>query len=858
MNDGLGTVRLTADWAVLGKHPGQAMGYDVLDGSLPADRAKAYLWGATTGVPDSRTPTESLPWRVFLGSVSKDPAPVCAVVETTWDGCTDGTGAPSYAWRLLLLEWSQARTAGLTWSALDHVLPDDRLPATGARVSFSASRTPAAELAATVDGLSFDWTARVAALLLDNRQVAITNPPGAVLPDTSGRVRVLDAICSLLPYGCRAWLSAATWTGQSEHTLRLVFAAAARSGQLEVRPGAGSPPEPQGAAARSYLSELLRLRASGRSTADLVGHLLGADDVVPLRSPEAAVRALREADLLESVVEQVGQGHGHLRDVRRVLELHPVHTLGESRLGVLVPFLAQRALGTGGDLAQAVLQQHWSPSAPHLLARDIVLSGSTQHSFERARGYLRLMNALETDHPGAFDDLFTALVGATNQDPSWTGPFVYMVENEFGRRTDAADAFLIRSREAGLAWLRTLLKNETRDLAPLRRLAERARRTAGSGGSGWLRFAGILIGINAPDHTSAYDADEFLRAADDTWRIALDLAEAAGRPTVTGLMWPRLREVAQGPDGRRHLLPALDRLVPPGRPDTAADAAADADLLHALIACTPDGATVPWAMPRLRQITDRGAQDAYASALIRRIGFDSNLKQLAVDTLLGDTPDASSWQVLRLLMEHWPLTESLVCDGLEQRLTEDHHRWLDLAFPEDLVAALDRRQRLTWLRPVRDFRKAARGGESSEDLARIIAGASPYHRFSPQLLDEITAHLTDRGPRDGYLLRVALDATAPGMGQNLYAAMAREERGRAFCERLAAFLRDEMAAYEHTAAALEATLRSAGQVPAAAPPPPWDTSPPRAALPPVDQPQHAQKRGRRWHIAHPLRFRDPR
>ncbi|KUJ67403.1 hypothetical protein ACZ90_28395 [Streptomyces albus subsp. albus] len=837
---------MTADWAVLGKHPGQSMGYDVLDGSLPADRAKRFLWGATTGVPDSRDPAEGLPWRVFLGSVSTDPTPVCAAVETTWDGSADGTGAPSYTWRLLLLEWPQASNAGLTWSAIDRVLPRDGLPASGTGVSLAVPRTPAAELAATVDRLTFEWAARVAALLLDNRQVAIVAPPGTALPDVAERVRVLDAVCSLLPYGCRSWLSAATWTGHSEHGLRLVFAATARTGQLEVRLGAGSPPEPQGATARTYLNELLRLRAKRRSTADLVEHLLGAVAVIPAHNAAEAVRVLREADLLDSVISEIGRGRGELHDVQRVLELYPVPTLGESRLRVLVPFLAQRA-NRGSTLAQAVLQQHWSPLTPRLLARDVVQSGSTQDSFARARGYLSLMNAMDGERPGAFEELLTDLVDDPNQDPGWTGNLIYMVENEFGCRSEAADGFLLRSRAAGLAWLRTLAKNETRDLAPLRRLAERGLSGVAGGTAGWPRFAAALVGISPLEQATVEDAAAFTAAMDDGWRFALDIAATEGRPEVLGLLWPRLREVAPGRDGRPHLLPALDRLASPEAAGAAPDVAADADLLRALTAAAPGEARMPSAMPRLRQITDPRARDAYASALIGRLGSDDQLLRLAVEALLGEVPDANSWQVLSRLMEQRPTTEALVCDGLERRFTHNHRVWLDLEFPDDLMAALERRHHLEWLRPLRDFRNATRAREPIEDLARIIARAArgASRGFSPQLLAEISIWLSAYGPSSGYALKTALDAMAPGLGLDLYAALSQGERGRVLRDQLIRFSHLEMARHQQILAALGAVPQAAAQAPPAPLPPPAPAPPQAAALPPIAPLQQPEKkRGR--------------
>lgn len=124
MNELPGTVRLSADWAVVGKYPGRTMGYEVLAGSLPPDRAQRYYWGAATGTPDDLAPADGLPWRVFLGGVPGEARCACVHVETTWDGSFDGTGAPSYTWRLCVLDWNSAGASGLTWSALDRATPE--------------------------------------------------------------------------------------------------------------------------------------------------------------------------------------------------------------------------------------------------------------------------------------------------------------------------------------------------------------------------------------------------------------------------------------------------------------------------------------------------------------------------------------------------------------------------------------------------------------------------------------------------------------------------------------------------------------------------------------------------------------
>ncbi|MGG7614256.1 hypothetical protein ACQ5JZ_33410, partial [Streptomyces sp. ZG43] len=200
---------------------------------------------------EGRDPEGALPWRVFLAASDTRPTPACARVETGWDGTTDGTGAPAYTWQLALFDWPDVSDAALTWTGIDRAL--SALPADGSGgedpTAVTVPDTSAAELAALVDELGFPWAAGVAALLLDDRQVALTTSPALPLPDVAERVRVLDAICSLLPYACRSWLSAATWTGQAGHDLRLFFAPAVREGQSTALYGGAPPPGPRGDAA---------------------------------------------------------------------------------------------------------------------------------------------------------------------------------------------------------------------------------------------------------------------------------------------------------------------------------------------------------------------------------------------------------------------------------------------------------------------------------------------------------------------------------------------------------------------------------------------------------------------------------
>lgn len=838
VNEEHGTDGPAAEWAVLGKHPGRSMGYEVLDGSLPANRAQRYLWSATTGTPDARDPAGALPWRVFLSGADGEPRSVCAVVDTSWDGSKDGTGRASYTWRLLLFEWQAASRAGVTWTALDRaVSPAGSAPARfDARLA--ATPTPAAELADTADRLGFEWAAGMAALLLDGRQLVITAPPGGALPALDERVRTLDAVCSLLPYGCRAWLSGATWTGKAEHDLRLVFAASARTGQQEAPLGTGRPPAPRGEAAVRYLSELLRLRAKLGSTTDVVAHLLAADTALPLRDAAEAVRVLQELDLLDSVLNDIRQGRGRLGDVQRLLELHAVESMDDRQLWTLVVFLAESARRPDGKAAQALLTRHWTSRVPELLAADVVADPASKQTLMLAKEYLALLRGLEGAHPGSFDRLFTALATTPEYDPAWAGSLAYMVEKEFGHDCETVDRVLFDVREAGLAWLALLLDARPRDLRPLSRLVALAARTGVDRRPGWLRFAGLLTGAFDTAEVAATDAAEFTAGQPDAWRIALETAREHGRPEVIGPMRAVLSRLVRS--GRHHeVLPLLDAVAPPGEPGVPPETAADADLL---CASAPPGGVGPRltpALPRLRRLSaDDPDLETYADTVVRRTENEPELKDRVVEALLGDEPepDGASWTVLSLWMRQRPSIDVTVRAGLARRLTSAAHSgWLDLDLPEDLVDALVLRDGLQWLRPVRRLRLAAAQHAPIGELARIVAEACPHGTVSRRLMDEIAELLAHYGPGFAFDLTTELDRQRHGLGVALCRILGSDRQYRGVRDGLVRLSIEQMNRQRTFLAALGAaepgTHRPAAQ--------PVRTQPPLASAPSPMPPDHS-------------------
>ncbi|MGW6054282.1 hypothetical protein [Streptomyces sp. NPDC055189] len=790
MNEHPAARRLTAHTAVLGKHPGRTMGYAVLRSSLPAGRADAYLWrAAATGAPSGHDdPDGALPWQVFLGTGETGTDPACARVETSWDGTSDGTGAPSYTWRLTLLDWTATQRAALTWSGIDRARPEypQDPPSDDTPTTLTVPGTTPEELAAVIDEVGFAWASGVAALLLDDRQVALTPGPGRPLPDGAARVRILDAICALLPYACRTWLSAATWTGEAEHDLRLFFASAARAGQTTAE-FAGAPPQPpRDQAAGAYLQDLQRLRAKTPDTATLVAHLLtAAQPVTAAPDPRAALDVLREADLLDLVVQEIRSGAGRPADVARVLDRHPLASLDTPQLEALTAYLAREARA-GNARAGELLAEHWSGRVCSFLARDVLAAGAPAQSFKRAEDHLGgIHDAVEPHRAGSFDDLFHALVEA-DPEPTrgWTGSLIYMAENLRGRSTTRADRLLVREPAVADAWLKCLLQHKKRSLDPLERLVSRAGTEMSADATpGWLRFGAVLLGAS-PAGATATDAADFAEACDDGWRTTLDIARLRGRPHVLGLMWPGLWRVARL---ERGLGDAVGLLVPVDAPVPGA-VAADADLFGAATRAGGEPG-----MPRLERLADEAELRSYAYQLEDRIDSDGELRRLTVDALLQGTPGPSGWWVIERLTRDLPDSfRHELCGRLYRRLTGQDHPLDHRGVPPYLMDQVSRRHDMAWLRSVHAFHTAVQEPDSYEAAARVLLAAAPDGRLPAQLSDAVADWTIKQGPYCLEQVAHYMDGLATGLpGVRMYGFLVRGDRHEGLRRLLADYSRDQ-------------------------------------------------------------------
>ncbi|MCL7375944.1 hypothetical protein [Streptomyces sp. 35G-GA-8] len=692
-----------ASWSLQGKAPGQ-VAYDVQAGNVDPRIAQKYFWDASTETPrpDRAHAPDALPWVAFLGGTEAG-GPVTGLVETTWSGGRDATGRISYSARLLLLDWQPTSGAGLTWTSLYNAALDAEWPAMSAdaphpphlahppHIVLDAAPADVAQLARYIDqDIRFEWAARCAALLLEGRHVAITLSPEHAGLNAATRVAVLDGICALLPYGSRAWLSAATWAGHgADHELRLTFALRPRGNQCHAVLAGQPPQEPGSREGRAYLAELLRLRRKvGIET--LLTHLLSHRAPLSPLDAEQALRHLRDLDLRSVVVADIDRGTGRLGDVSRLLSLYPLDRLPEGEAAMVARHLALSTLPGGRseterEQARSLLLEHWSPRVGRALADELNSWPVASQTLQRVCAVLDLATAAGPRDRRAHAVVLAGYLdgGAAAVTPeglSSRSQNLHALRQGLDEDTAAAvrDVF-VRRPELTLAWLDFNAGRNTLDDLMVRELLH-GPDTAGEPrhAPDWLRGAAALIhhgppataplpGVpglpglpdlptfstrpTVPVDRDALDA--FAGISTTAWRTGLRLACHARNPDALSWLHPELYEVATGRSGtdrdREFLLHQIDILVPK-RPGLPGAHAAWADLLQLLL--------LGRGMQRSRLIADDGEAAVEYAAVLRRevpqLGLGSGREAALASGLVGERLDQIPYRVL------WELTRPQV------------------------------------------------------------------------------------------------------------------------------------------------------------------------------------------------------
>ncbi|MCG5220389.1 hypothetical protein [Streptosporangium sp. KLBMP 9127] len=207
------TVQLSAEWAIEGKQPGSLDDYGILacsQGQLGHNDFAKIKTRYTTGTPEE-LPQVTLAW---VGG-GENTRLVLAIQE--WSDQEDRTGRQIAVTRYFCVPYSQVAAQPVSYEALYLALDRSPLPAADP-LTFSVPRLDPAAIAARIDGTAIG----AAALLLTDQHVCVLRGESLPLLD---RLRFLDTVAALLPYGMRTKLTAATWTSSTaEHKIKVSFA----------------------------------------------------------------------------------------------------------------------------------------------------------------------------------------------------------------------------------------------------------------------------------------------------------------------------------------------------------------------------------------------------------------------------------------------------------------------------------------------------------------------------------------------------------------------------------------------------------------------------------------------------------
>lgn len=340
-------VTVQAGWAVWSKQPGTRDDYSVLAssaGPLSAAEFSSVLAHFAPGNPPADNGVAaSLPW-VMLSRVGVDEQTYLGVSVQVPTESVDATGGPISRTSYICVPYEDVARKPVAYDGLSGALARAHLPHPGGGlVPLAVPGLDPAELARAVIEFGPNTVATTAALLLSG-PVTITGPD---FPDTATRLRFLNAVAALLPYGYRASYTAATWsdTGAGPR-FRMVFANRAREEASRVTWGMPAS-VPADGPARDYLGYLQRVvsqTAEIMSLTSLIAYLSRDTQPRKFEQPEQAVASLGEFFRAAVVGDAIDSGSVTAADVRLLFSRGQDGQLAPGRRGK-----ALRYLITAGD-----------------------------------------------------------------------------------------------------------------------------------------------------------------------------------------------------------------------------------------------------------------------------------------------------------------------------------------------------------------------------------------------------------------------------------------------------------------------------------------------------------------------------
>ncbi|SDT50291.1 hypothetical protein [Actinoplanes derwentensis] len=396
-------------WALIGKRPGQLGEYTVLAADDTGPGRQDYYALARELVrsnPGTATAgqTDALPW-VYFAPVTSGTGRRTAVASMEWptDEVRDSSGRAATLTRYFDLDPEVVATTGAGYEAQYRALTRES-PADGTGFTFRASGPVLDELAGFVHGFGAELLIQAAALLLEGPVVIAPEGPMTGLPD---RMRCLDAVLGLLPYGIRDSLAVGTWTpNDSQHGLRLAFSNRVMTGQQMIR--RGEPITFRTRVAQDYAHRLLRLIGDGsrRRIAELLAKLWANRRPYSVDRPGEVLDSLADLDRVYAVYQDL---------IRRAATAGTVADLmrqPDTELNLVEPEITERlvreVLDHGTDYDLQVLARYW----PVPMVPGMVVGAALTSAESRMRAIWRLASA-----SGQQTWFLTTLIAGADQGP---------------------------------------------------------------------------------------------------------------------------------------------------------------------------------------------------------------------------------------------------------------------------------------------------------------------------------------------------------------------------------------------------------------------------------------------------------
>lgn len=414
-----------AEWACIGKRPGDGDAYGVLQTSVGDTDFGQYAGRYVTGTPSSDLPANApgaLPWITF-GTFNKEAAGrvIAVTISDSWQGRDRGRRR-ILPQRLFLFRYAQLAEVGASylqlWRALEHVtLPaDDHMP-----MAIDLRPQSIDDLIATIESYGVKRMIALAGLVLEGR-IALA---GTAELARDARLAALDAVAALLPYGFRSFLTAGSAADNKlAHGLDLVFAEFPNDQILVPLPTGARIPATGSDLGRRYVDMLLdKQQTLGLRV--VVEYLWHSRDVVSPKQPEAALIILAKLDSEGTFLRRLDSGKATTADVNAFFRQDPATVAASWRSEGMTLSRRRRALrlalGQATGTTVQLLGPHWQA-----LAADVFGYASAGLNADQPAQPARAVQCLELARSAAgaeAEDRFLAklidsaeVAGGTGQD----------------------------------------------------------------------------------------------------------------------------------------------------------------------------------------------------------------------------------------------------------------------------------------------------------------------------------------------------------------------------------------------------------------------------------------------------------